>query len=516
LVTAPPPRLSAATTTRHTFARPGIYTVTLTLRQANGAVTTRTQLQAVAGPRTAVQPTASSAMALEPRTGASARLWVANPDADTVAVIDTANNTRVAEIAVGRQPVSVALAGNGRVWVVNKAAASLSIINVATLRVERTVALTPGSMPHGLAFAPGGANAYLALESTGQLLKLNGTTAAAAGALTLAGNVRHVSVRGDGSQALVTRFITAALPGEGTANVNTAAPSAGGEVHAVNTVNMTLARTVVLRHSDKVDSELQGSGIPNYLGAAVIAPDGQSAWVPSKQDNIKRGVLRNGQNLDFQNTVRAISSRINLATLTEDGARRIDHDNSSLGTAAAFHPNGAYLFVALETSRQVAVVDAYGGQELFKVLVGRAPQALAVSADGRRLYVQNFMDRSVSVLDLSALVGQGVAQVPTRATPVTVANERLSPQVLQGKRLFYDALDPRLARDGYMSCASCHNDGGHDGRTWDLSGFGEGLRNTITLRGRAGMGHGCCTGRATSTRCKTSKARSAPCPVAVG
>ena len=37
-----------------------------------------------------------------------------------------------------------------------------------------------------------------------------------------------------------------------------------------------------------------------------------------------------------------------------------------------------------------------------------------------------------------------------------------------------------------MSCASCHNDGGHDGRIWDLTGMGEGLRNTVTLRGRAG------------------------------
>ncbi|HEX6239345.1 MAG TPA: PA14 domain-containing protein, partial [Polyangiales bacterium] len=45
---------------------------------------------------------------------------------------------------------------------------------------------------------------------------------------------------------------------------------------------------------------------------------------------------------------------------------------------------------------------------------------------------------------------------------------------------------PRLARDAYMSCASCHNDGGQDGRVWDLTGLGEGLRNTSSLRGRAG------------------------------
>jgi mono/diheme cytochrome c family protein len=36
-----------------------------------------------------------------------------------------------------------------------------------------------------------------------------------------------------------------------------------------------------------------------------------------------------------------------------------------------------------------------------------------------------------------------------------------------------------------MSCASCHNDGGHDGRVWDLTHAGEGLRNTVNLRGRA-------------------------------
>ncbi|HET9446412.1 MAG TPA: PA14 domain-containing protein, partial [Steroidobacteraceae bacterium] len=60
----------------------------------------------------------------------------------------------------------------------------------------------------------------------------------------------------------------------------------------------------------------------------------------------------------------------------------------------------------------------------------------------------------------------------------------------RGKQFFYDARDPRLARDRYMSCASCHNDGGHDGRTWDLTGMGEGLRNTISLTGRGGMSHG--------------------------
>ena len=144
-----------------------------------------------------------------------------------------------------------------------------------------------------------------------------------------------------------------------------------------------------------------------------------------------------------------------------------------------------YLFVTLETSRQVAVLDAYGKRELFRVDAGRAPQAAVVSGDGRTLYVQNFTDRSVGIYDLRPLIEHGEPVLPVLATVSSTAGEPLSAQELLGKQLFYDARDTRLARDSYMSCASCHNDAGHDGRTWDLTGMGEGLRNTISLRGRA-------------------------------
>jgi cytochrome c peroxidase len=103
------------------------------------------------------------------------------------------------------------------------------------------------------------------------------------------------------------------------------------------------------------------------------------------------------------------------------------------------------------------------------------------------------MDRTVSVHDISALINHGSLSAESAIavkTYNTVANEQLSAPVLRGKQLFYDAFDPRLALQKYISCAACHNDGAQDGRVWDLTGFGEGLRNTIDLRGRAGMGHG--------------------------
>ncbi len=170
--------------------------------------------------------------------------------------------------------------------------------------------------------------------------------------------------------------------------------------------------------------------MPNYLGAVAIAPDGLSAVVPSKQDNIGRGMLRSGVNLNFQNTVRAISSRLDLVGNVEDHARRIDHDNAGLASAAVYDRFGIYLFVALETSREVAVLDAHAGNELFRIDTGRAPQGLVLSPDGRRLYVSNFMDRTVDAYDLAQLQDTGQWTAPRLATGAAVTTERLAANVL--------------------------------------------------------------------------------------
>ena len=122
----------------------------------------------------------------------------------------------------------------------------------------------------------------------------------------------------------------------------------GAELVVLDTGALATLRVTVLRHSDDMDFENAGSSVPNYLGPAVISPDGTSAWVPSKKDNVKRGTLRSSGNLNHQNTVAAISSRIDLATNSEIYADRIDHDNASLASTAAFEPYGVFLFVALE------------------------------------------------------------------------------------------------------------------------------------------------------------------------
>ena len=477
----------------HVYGQPGIYRVGLTVRAADGSRTLKTFMQAVTGMPLAGSPQSSSALLVEPRPQGGEHVWLVNPDNHSVSVFDGIGGTRIREIPTGASPHALARAGDGRIWVTNRDDASLSVIDPDRLAVERTLPLPRASQPFGIVFAPGGSTAFVALQATGTVVKLASANGATLGSVAVGEHPRHLALTADGGLLLVSRFISPPMPGEGTAMVSTVRPdggTAGGKVVAIDAATMSVRSSIVLRHSDRSDNSIQGAGLPNYLGAAVIAPDGRQAWVPSKQDNVRRGTLRNGQNLNFQNTVRAISSWVDLSTLSEDPARRVDHDNAGIASAAAFDRSGAYLFVALETSREIAVIDARRGTALTRIEVGLAPQGVAVSADNLRLYVHNFMSRSLSIIDLSPIIRNGETSMRTPATVPAVDADRLPPDVLLGKQLFYDARDPRLARDGYLSCASCHHDGSHDGRTWDLTGFGEGLRNTISLRGRAGMGQG--------------------------
>jgi YVTN family beta-propeller protein len=487
----PDTAFSSSPSTTHPFITPGRYLVTVTVRDDTAREVTASYRQAVYAPLTATKPTASSSIAYEDRSGANDRLWVVNHDNDSVTVFDAVTRAKLAEVNVGKAPRTLAIAADGRVWVANAEAATLTILR-GDFTVAQTVTLPRGSRPFGIVFDPAGANAYVALEHGGKVLKLHPTTGATVASLEVGRHVRHLSVTADGARLLATRFVTPRLPGEETAIVQTTAGSVkyGGEVLAIHAATLALESTTILEHSEVPDTSNSAKGIPNYLGAAAISPDGLSAWVPSKQDNIKRGTLRNGGVLTHDMTVRSIASRIVMATRAEDTAGRIDYDNAGIASASAFDPNGNFLFTALEGSREVAVSDAWAKQEILRFDAGRAPQGLVLSPDGRTLYVHNFMDRTVTLHDLTALANGATVAPPAPVTLNCVATEKLTATVLLGKKLFYDTRDTRVAFQQYVSCAGCHNDGGQDGRVWDFTQFGEGLRNTITLRGRGGVAHG--------------------------
>ncbi|MEL6368184.1 MAG: PKD domain-containing protein, partial [Pseudomonadota bacterium] len=470
------------------FLTPGRHVLTVTVRDASGSEVRETFTQLVYLPAmSAGQPQHSGSIAEIPSRG---EVWVANPDNDTVTVIDTNMMAMVAEIPVSAEPRSIAIAPDGRVWVVAKGADTINVIDPVTREIVDLVFFDVGTQPHGLAISD--TAGYVVLEATAEVVALSAFDGSEVSRTALAGRPRHLSFNPQDNAVYVSQFVTPTLPGENTASpqVDVNGDPIGGLITVLDAGTLATIDTITLQHSDRQVSEHSGPGVPNYVGPAVVSPDGTSAWVPSKQDNILAGALRGGPGLTFDQTVRAIASRIALPARDEDFAMRVDLDNASVASHAAFDPFGIHLFIALEGNREIAVIDVFSGVELTRFDTGFAPQAVTLSADGTRLYVHNFMGRSVGIYDVSALVYSGEIAAPLLETVSTITNERLAPEVLLGKQLFYDARDDRLAALDYMSCASCHNEGSDDGRVWDFTGVGEGLRNTISLNGRAGMGHG--------------------------
>ncbi len=431
-------------------------------------------------------PRSSTTLIVENSVG-NDRIWNVNPDNDSVSVIDNAG-TLLQQISVGDRPWSLAKDPAGaRVFVVNKGDASISVIDSASFSVLSTVALPDASQPHGLVFSGDGSTYYVVLEALARIEKRDASSHAVLASAVLGGSPRHLGIRYDDARLYVSNFITPPLAGEDGLSVDI--NSGGGEVFVLDTTSLAQLSTITLPYDSRALSESQGPGLPNYLHAPVISFDDLFAYVPSKKDNVDSGPLRQKPGMTFEFTVRANSSKLDLASDTEDAGFRVDHDNAGMATGAALTGDNRYLLVALETSREVAVYDTVNGFELMRLSVGRAPQAVALSTDGSVVYVHNFMDRSVSRIDITDMLQQHLPLVTPLPTVNVVTVEALTAQVLNGKQLFYDAEDDRLARDNYISCASCHNDGAQDGRTWDLGGMGEGVRNTISLRGR-GVGHG--------------------------
>jgi hypothetical protein len=240
-----------------------------------------------------------------------------------------------------------------------------------------------------------------------------------------------------------------------------------------------------------IDGEDRARGVPNYLLTPGLTPDEAELWIPAKQDNIFRGGWRDGEPLTHETTVRSVVPRVMLATGTERPGRRLDLNDRAPPVDVAFTPLGDYAFLALQGSDRVAAHDAYTGQPMgANAQSGDAVQGLLVSPDGLTLYAHHFLSRTVTAHDIQGVHDGSRFDLPRIARGHTVAVEALSPEVLLGKQLFYRARDPRMSKDGYIACASCHLDGADDGRVWDTTLRGEGLRNTIDLRGRAGRAYG--------------------------
>ena len=421
----------------------------------------------------AAAPQASQRMIMRGR-----RIWSVNPDNNSIAALDADTHNKIAEIPVGGNPTSLAWVG-AHIWVVNRDSYDISIVDPGDKTVIRTISLPLASQPTDILVSPDGKWVYVSLSVVGKVVRISPDTESITASASLGENetapvLGGLAIDSSGQTLYVGRLISNGVE---------------GQVYAIDCPTMTLRSTISLENKNTLDASNSARGIPNYIERIAINPAGNELWVASKQDNLMRGGFRDGNPLDHQTTVRCIISRIDLNQEMELIDDRIDIDNSERTNSIGFNDRGDFAFATLPGNNKVIFLDAYTGEQITEFAVGLVPDACLYDTVTNKLFVHNFLSRSISVLDVGPIMAnKGTGSLIT--TTSMVEHELLEEEVLKGKRFFYDASSKRLNQSGYMSCASCHLDGGHDGNVWDFTSLGEGFRNTTDLRGRAGTKHG--------------------------
>lgn len=459
-------RYKRSLTATHRYNEPGVYQV---FARIQGEDIPLTVAQTIYNPATNPKPTRSSTIVVDT---VHKVVWTVNPDNNSVSRIDMETNQLLEEVQAGIHPRTLALHESGAVWVANEDEATVSIVST-TGQVVQKIDLPRASRPYGICFDPQYDYCYVSLQGTGELVKIEVATKEVVDKIDVGRAPRGIAVTTDGYTVLVTQFIS---------------EKTHGTVRVIDAPSMSVSKEIVLAFDETPDFEDRGRGVPNYLSSITISPDGSEAWVPCKKDNTARGVFRDGQKLTFDNTVRTIVARIDMNTLEEITDMRTDINDAEMASAVEFSPYGNLAFVALQGNNKIIMIHVPTNARMGLLdSVGRAPQGLMFNREGTRLYVQNFMSRTVGVLNTEDIIlsNNFASNIETRIG--TVEEERLSEEVLRGKQIFYNAEDTRMTFAGYISCASCHLDGGSDERVWDFTGRGEGLRNTHSLLGRGGM-----------------------------
>lgn len=365
-------------------------------------------------------------------------VFVANPDSASVSVVDTRSDERVAEVSVGADPRAVALGPEGRrLYVTSQAAGTLTVVDAERLSVLATVPV--GAEPYGVVPDPRGHLVYVASSAMAMVEVVDVRLAQVIARIPVGPKPKGLAISAGGTRLYVTHFLS-------------------GEVSVVDLVTRKLLQVI----STGSDS--------NMAQKIALHPRNGQAYLPHIRSNVTN------QSLLFDTTVFPVVSAIDLGSNLHLPRERLDLSivdrPVNLPFDLTFSPDGQRLYVVNLGSGDVSVIDLATQRRVAHVEVGDGPRGIVLTPDGRKAYVANSFSDDVSVIDLAS--HQEIKRIRVTASP-------LNPQVKRGKLLFFSSRQPELSRDRWMSCASCHFEGEHDGRTWFFPGRGP--RNTTSLRG---------------------------------
>ena len=406
-----------------------------------------------------------------------ARLYVLCQQSEEVRVFDASSYAVIKTIAVGRVPRGIALSASGdRLFVTNSWEDTLSVIDTRALAVIATWSI--GAEPSGVVEDRAGKRLFVANRITSDVAVLDARTGVEEARLLAGRGASYLTLSPDGNRIYATH-IYPNLSMRRTGLENRTAPES--EITIIDA-----ARAAVIDR------------IPLHAIAGVFhlafSADGRLGAVAEyhPKNLVPLAHLEHGG--AFAYTLTLFGADVGKPVeIPLDELER--YASQPFGVAIA--PNKSRLYVTLGGSECVLAIDvprllhfihsrprpasgsfaedlsASANYVVARIPVGHNPRGLALGRGGRRLFVANRLDDTISVIDTHT---DHVVSTITLAGPKTVDVLR------RGEQTFYSA---RYSFQGQISCSSCHIDSTFDALTWNLEpdGFGRNVVENKLLEG---------------------------------
>ena len=370
-------------------------------------------------------------------------------------------------------------------FVVNADSGSVSAIN--TLTDEKSGEVYVGKDPHNLVLSPDGTRLYVICQGSHMLVTLDTETFSVVAKLRvsaqpydavtdLSGDFLYVS---SAAMAVVEVIDLRLHEQEIVAQIPVGPKPKGLALHPNGTrlyvVHFLTGNVSVIDPRDNTFiQEIQGRSDDNMVQRIVIHPSNGRAYIPNIRSN------SDIQNLFFKTTVFPVVSVLDLGLNSYDLLKRMEMAvivrAQNMPFDVAFSPDGQRMYVASMGSADLSVLDVETRVVMKYMNVGEGPRGVVVTPDDKKVYVTNWLTEDVSVIETEG---------HTEIKRIRVTNSPLSETLKRGKLLFFSSHPREISKNRWISCASCHFEGEHDGRTWN---FSAGPRNTTSMRGIAKTG----------------------------
>lgn len=405
------------------------------------------------------------------------RLYVLCQGSNEIRVLNASTFAAIKTIPVGAVPRGLALSPDGaRLFVTNSGDDTLSVIDTRSLEVVDTWPV--GAEPTSVVEDRVGKHLFVANRISSNITVLNAQSGGEEKRLAGGRGTSYLALSPDGSRIYATH-IYPRLAVEPTVGGNRAVPES--EITVIDA-----ARAVVVDR------------IPLHAIAGVFhvafSVDGRLGVVAEyhPKNLIPLAHLEHGG--AFTHTLTLFGA--DLGTPVEVPLDELER-YSAQPFAVAIAPDKSHIYVSCGGSEVVLVLNvarllrfvsshprppsgsfvqdlsASGNYVVARIPVGLNPRGLALSRDGRRLFVANRLDDSISVID---------TRTSTVASTIKLAGPQTVSALRHGEQTFYTA---HYSFQGQIGCASCHIDSTFDGLTWNLEpdGFGRSIVDNKLLEG---------------------------------